>query len=117
MKGPELSARPIQENGQTPQNAGILPASSNRGPSPCPTGHDSADGSLRENDPTRAFIHQLSQTLTSLRGTLELALLIDCDAQDYRRAIQESLNHAEDLVQLFKSYRASAHRESGRPGE
>jgi hypothetical protein len=55
--------------------------------------------------------------LTSLRGTLELALLVDCDAQDYRRAIQQSLVQAEGLVQLFKSYRAVAQGGNGRSGE
>jgi hypothetical protein len=46
--------------------------------------------------------------LTALRGTLELALLVDSDAQGYRRVIQQSLLQAEALVQLFKSYRALA---------
>jgi light-regulated signal transduction histidine kinase (bacteriophytochrome) len=56
----------------------------------------------------RFFLHQLSQTLTSLHGILELALLVDSDAQGYRRTIQQSLAQAEGLVQLFKSYRAFA---------
>jgi hypothetical protein len=67
--------------------------------------------SLPDHDPTRAFLHQLSQTLTALRGTLELALLVDSDAQGYRRVIQQSLLQAEALVQLFKSYRAMAYGE------
>ena len=56
----------------------------------------------------RVFLHQLSQTLTSLRGILELALLVDSDEQEYRRVIQQSLVQAEGLVQLFKSCRALA---------
>jgi hypothetical protein len=64
--------------------------------------------SLPNNERTRVFLHQLSQTLTSLHGILELALLVDSDAQGYRRVIQESLAQAEGLVQLFKSYRALA---------
>jgi light-regulated signal transduction histidine kinase (bacteriophytochrome) len=47
-----------------------------------------------------------------LRGTLELALLVDCDEQEYRRAIQQSLGQAEELVQLFRSYRATAEAET-----
>jgi light-regulated signal transduction histidine kinase (bacteriophytochrome) len=69
---------------------------------------DSLSNSLPHNDHTRFFLHQLSQTLTSLRGILELALLVDSDAQEYRRVIQQSLAQAEGLVQLFKSYRALA---------
>ena len=61
-----------------------------------------------ENDPTCVFLHQMSQTLTALRGTLELALLTDSDPEDYRRAIRQSLLQAERMVQLFKSYRAMA---------
>jgi hypothetical protein len=47
-----------------------------------------------------------------LRGTLELALLVDPDEQEYRRAIQQSLAQAEGLVQLFRSYRATAEAET-----
>jgi hypothetical protein len=53
----------------------------------------------------------MSQCLTSLRGTLELALLVDSDEQEYRKAIQQSLAQAEGLVQLFSSYRATAEAE------
>ena len=80
-------------------------------------GSDSLSDSLPDNDRTRAFLHQLSQTLTSLRGTLEVALLVDCDAQEYRRVIQQSLVQAEGLVQLFKSYRALAEEGDNRPCE
>jgi len=68
----------------------------------------SLSNSLASKDRTRVFLHQLSQTLTSLRGTLELALLADSDAQGYRRVIQQSLAQAENMVRLFKSYRALA---------
>jgi len=78
---------------------------------------DSLRNSLPYQDRTRSFLHQLSQTLTSLRGILELALLVDSDAQEYRRAIQQSLAQAEGLVQLFKSYRALAEGEDQRPCE
>ena len=93
------------------------PASSARGRLPSPAVYDSADTGPQENDPTHTFLHQLSQTLTVLRGTLELALLVDCDAQDYRKAIQQSLVQAEGLVQLFKSYRSLAQGKNGWPGE
>jgi hypothetical protein len=117
MKSVEPPTRPSQDKWRNPQEAGILSAASTLGPIPCSTGHDTADSSLQENDPTRAFLHKLSQTLTCLRGTLELALLVDCDAQDYRRAIEQSLLQADGLVQLFKSYRASACGGNGRSGE
>jgi hypothetical protein len=67
---------------------------------------DSLSNSLPYQDQTRVFLHQLSQTLTSLHGILELALLGDSDAQEYRGVIQESLAQVEGLVQLFRSYRA-----------
>jgi hypothetical protein len=71
-------------------------------------GSNSLSNAEPRNDGTPFFLHQLSQTLTSLRGNLELALLGDSDAQGYRRVIQQSLAQAEGLVQLFKSYRALA---------
>jgi hypothetical protein len=81
------------------------PAEGKRRPSHVVDAPRGLGNSLPHSDPTRVFLHQMSQTLTSLRGTLELALLVDSDAQDYRRAIQQSLAQAEALVQLFKSYR------------
>jgi len=116
MKSADPWTRIGQEIRRNPEGIGMLPAPATLVPTTCPTAHDSTDTALKENDPTRAFLHQLSQTLTCLRGTLELALLVDCDAQDYRRAIQQSLVQAEALVQLFKSYRASAHGGKDRPG-
>jgi hypothetical protein len=64
-------------------------------------------------DRTRVFLHQLSQALTSLRGALELALLLNCDEPRHRTAIQQSLVQAEGLVQVFKSYRATTEAEAG----
>jgi hypothetical protein len=46
-----------------------------------------------------------------LHGILELALLVDSDAEGYRRAIQQSLAQAEGLVELFNSYRAMTEAE------
>ena len=117
MNSVEPPPRPGQEKCRSPQDCETLSASSTRGSTPCPAGHDSADTSQPENDLTGAFLHQLSQILTSLRGTLELALLVDCDAQDYRRAIQQSLVQAEGLVQLLKSYRAETQGGNGGSGE
>ena len=117
MNSVEQPPRLGQEKWRCPQDCETLSASSARGSIPRPAGHNSADTSQPENDPTGAFIHQLSQILTSLRGTLELALLVDCDAQGYRTAIQQSLVQAEGLVQLFKSYRAESQGVNGRPGE
>ena len=117
MKSVEPHPRPSQEKWRDHKDAETLAAQSARGPTSPPTVRDSVDSSLQENDPTRTFLHQLSQTLTCLRGTLELALLVDSDPQDYRRAIQQSLVQAEGLVQLFKSYRAVAQGGNGRSGE
>jgi hypothetical protein len=117
MNSVEPPPRPGQEKWRTPRDGETLTASSARGSIPCPATHDSAHTLQPENDPTGNFLHQLSQILTSLRGTLELALLVDCDAQDYRRAIQQSLVQAEGLVQLFKSYRAESQGGNGESGE
>jgi hypothetical protein len=109
MKDGEPPTVPPEGEWRPSQVEDALPACSARGPIPRQSdGSDSLSDSLPGNDRTRAFLHQLSQTLTSLRGTLELALLVDSDAQEYRRVIQQSLVQAEGLVQLFKSYRALA---------
>ena len=117
MNSVEPPPRLAQEKWRRPQERETLSASCARGSISCPADRDSADTSQPESNPTGAFIHQLSQILTSLRGTLELALLVDCDAQGYRTAIQQSLVQAEGLVQLFKSYRAESQGVNGRPGE
>ncbi len=93
---------------QTPSQAvGASPVRSAREPIPRQSVEDNLlSNSLPFKDQTGDFLHQLSQTLTSLRGFLELALLVDSDAQEYRKVIQQSLAQAETLVQLFKSYRA-----------
>jgi hypothetical protein len=117
MNSVEPPPRPGQGKWRSPQDCETLSASPAPGSIPCPAAHDSADTTQPENDPAGAFLHQLSQILTSLRGTLELALLVDCDAQDYRRAIKQSLVQAEGLVQLFKSYRAESQGGNGRSGE
>lgn len=115
MKSVDPLPRPLDDEWSNPQVTETLPPSSTRGAalsSSCPS---LSEVSLPDNDRTRIFLHQLSQTLTALRGTLELALLVDSDAQDYRRAIQQSLVHAEGLVQLFKSYRATGQGGNSRP--
>jgi len=117
MNSVEPPPRPGQGKWRSPQDCETLSASPAPGSIPCPAAHDSADTTQQANDPAGAFLHQLSQILTSLRGTLELALLVDCDAQDYRRAIKQSLVQAEGLVQLFKSYRAESQGGNGRSGE
>ena len=109
MKSSEPPTEPPEEERRPSQVVDAFPVSSARGPIPRQSdGSDSLSNSLPYKDDTHVFLHQLSQTLTSLRGILELALLVDSDAQEYRRAIQQSLAQAEGLVQLFKSYRALA---------
>jgi len=103
MKNLEPPTGPV--NGEwTPSPVGdTLPDPSQRA-----VDSSSSDANMPGQEATRTFLHQLSQTLTALRGTLELALLVDSDAQDYRRAIQQSLLQAETLVQVFESFRAMA---------
>jgi hypothetical protein len=118
MKDGKPPMVPPEGEGGPSQIEDALPACSARGPIPRQSdGSDSLCDFLPGNDRMQAFLHQLSQTLTSLCGTLELALLVESDAQEYRRVIQQSLVQAEDLVQLFKSYRALAEGGGNRPCE
>jgi hypothetical protein len=118
MKTVEPPKGPPAAKWRSSQSKDPLPASSARAPIPSPGGGTDCSGNApQDNDPTRAFLHQLSQTLTSLRGTLELALLDDCDTQGYRRVIQQSLVQVESLVQLFNAYRALAQGTNSRPRE
>ncbi len=118
MKSVE-SAKTSPEGGWTTSDIDeTYPAASTRAMAPTPFGgDDSRRKSLPDNDPTRVFLHQLSQTLTSLRGSLELALLIDSGPDDYRRIIQQSLVQADGMVRLFKSFRAMAQGEGNQPCE
>jgi len=96
-----------------PKVVDAFPAAASPGPVPRQNAEsDSLSHASPHQDQAHVFLHQLSQTLTSLRGSLELALLVDGDAQEYRKVIQQSLAQAEGLVQLFKSYRAMAEREA-----
>jgi signal transduction histidine kinase len=52
-----------------------------------------------------AILHRLSQPLTALRGSLELGLLTEGSAADYRLALQESLAQADSLAKLLASLR------------
>jgi hypothetical protein len=52
-----------------------------------------------------------------LRGTLELALLADGDASEYRKVIRQSLAQAEGMVQLLRSFRAPSDRSERRSCE
>ncbi len=58
-------------------------------------------------------LHRLSQPLTALRGSLELALLTEPSAEEYRVTLEESLELADRLVRLICSLRELA--ESGNP--
>jgi len=113
MKRVVPPTRPPEGEWRASRVVDALPSSSGHGPSrPQGGSSDSLRNSLPYDDRTSVFLHQLSQSLTSLRGTLELALLVDSDEQEYRRAIQQSLAQAEGLVQLFSSYRATAEAET-----
>lgn len=117
MKSVPSTARTLDEEWRISQGGDALSAPPH-GAIPSPgSGSESLAGSLPDHDPTGTFLHQSSQALTSLCGTLELGLLADSDAPDYRRTIQQSLVQAETLVQLFKSYRAWAQGGNNRPCE
>ncbi len=62
-----------------------------------------------------AIIHRLSQPLTALRGSLELALLTERSAAEYRLALTDSLAQADRLFWLLNSLRELT--ESEDPGE
>jgi len=55
-----------------------------------------------------AIIHRLSQPLTALRGSLELGLLTEGTAADYRSALKEALAQADGLARLVDSLRELA---------
>jgi signal transduction histidine kinase len=52
-----------------------------------------------------AMTHRLSQSITALRGGLELALMSDRSPADYRRVVEQSLQLADDLAKLVVSLR------------
>ena len=109
MKSSELPRESPEGEWRPSQDVDAFSVSSARRPIPRQSGgSDALSNSSPGQDHTRGFLHQLSQILTSLCGSLELALLADSDAQEYRRVIQQSLAQAEGLVLLFKSYRAWA---------
>jgi len=62
-------------------------------------------------------IHKMSQPLTALHGTVELALLSERTAEGYRAALEESLEHLIRLNGIVSSLRdlADAHLQSAQP--
>ncbi len=75
-----------------------------------PAEHSSLNGSTS----LLAMIHRLSQPLTALRGSLELALLGQRSATEYRLALKESLAQADHLVWLLDALRELAEPEDWR---
>jgi len=57
--------------------------------------------------------HLLSQPLTALRGSLELALLTEPEPAGLRLAVQEGLERAEEMVRLVALLRELAEAETG----
>ena len=66
-------------------------------------------------DELDALIHLLSQPLTALRGSLELALGADSSAVDYRKTIAEAFEQADRVAALLVSLRELAASED--PGD
>ena len=62
-------------------------------------------------------IHKMSQPLTALHGTVELALLSESTAEGYRAALEESLEQLIRLNGIVSSLRdlADAHAQSAGP--
>ncbi len=59
-------------------------------------------------------IHRLSQPLTALRGSLELALMTECSPAEYRVALKAAHEQADRMAGLLESLRELA--ESEDPG-
>ena len=55
-----------------------------------------------------AVVHQMSQPLTALRGTLELALLKATSVRDHRTSEEKALAAAEQLVKILQGVREIA---------
>ena len=91
-----------------------------RSPGVCPTANlDRGVEQGAQSDPScavclAAVVHRLSQPLTALRGSLELALLREGTMAEYRQALEQSLEQADLLVQLISSLRELA--EADTPG-
>lgn len=51
-------------------------------------------------------LHQATQPITVLQGTLELALLAASTIDEYRRAIERSLEELQRVTDCFKHLRA-----------
>jgi signal transduction histidine kinase len=56
------------------------------------------------------LLHKFSQPLTALRGSLELALELSTTPEEYRQGLQEAMEQANRMVQLY----AALHELSGR---
>jgi len=54
------------------------------------------------------FAHRLSQPVTALLGTLQLALLTAKNLADYRSAVQEAVELAEQMARLVRLFRELA---------
>ncbi len=61
-----------------------------------------------------AMAHRLAQPMTALRGGMELVLMGKRTEADYRAAIEQSMQLADDMAQLIVSLRELG--ESGAPG-
>ena len=94
--------RPMDEN--PPSSPGVRFDMRSRGQEP---GRDESSALLA------AIAHRLSQPLTALRGTLELARLKATSVAEYRSAVEKALESAERLAWLVQSLRELA--EAGVP--
>lgn len=56
--------------------------------------------------------HKLSQPLTSLRGTVELALMGEIDVKEYRRILEISLQETQRVAEILEALRDIVEMES-----
>lgn len=103
------AATPAPQPPKVTDNQGAWKASRLRS-----VGRDSADSWPRL---VAERVHQMSQPLTALQGTVELALLSERTAEGYRAALEESWEQLTRLNGIVSSLRdlADAHVQSSGP--
>jgi signal transduction histidine kinase len=89
--------------GQIDENASSAPAAKSES-----RGLDQAPGPGESGALLAAVVHRLSQPLTALRGTLELARLKAKSVAEYRAAVEKALESADHLAWLLQELRELA---------
>jgi len=105
----DSASAPASQSPRTTGNLGAWKAPRSR-----PVGRDAADVWPRL---VAEQVHKMSQPLTALQGTVELALLSERTAEGYRTALEESWEQLTRLNGIVSSLRdlADAHVQSSGP--